>query len=107
MHDANHLVQTLAFTLFVVLLGVCVMTTGYRVVDLRRRGVGVPLLLTRDVIVFAFLTLPFVLIFGARMLGLGPSLTGNVGWTLLTSGLAIAALVVFLAYEWLVIGRRD
>lgn len=104
--DDVRALQGAAFVLFTVLAAVCAVTTAVRAADLRRRGIGIPILLVRDVITFALLALPFALILGVRATGRGPMVADSIVWTVVTSVPAITALVIFLAFEAFVVGRR-
>jgi hypothetical protein len=98
--------QAVVFLVFTGLMLASAVSVSARALDLRRSGRRIPLLLFRDVIVFGLLAVPFSAILFVRAMGLGPQLTGDLTWTLVTSTPAITALIVFLLFEGFVVGRR-
>lgn len=99
-------VQALFFLTFTALLVACATSVTIRAIDLHRAKEPVPILLYRDLAFLVLLAFPFVAILFVRWQGLGPSLAGDLTWTIVTSTPAVAALVIFLAFEVTVVGRR-
>lgn len=99
-------VQALFFLTFTALLVACAVSVTVRAIDLRAAKQPVPILLWRDLAFLILLAFPFVAILFARWQGLGPQLVGDLTWTVVTSVPAIAALVLFIAAEILIVGKR-
>jgi hypothetical protein len=102
----NETVAAICLSLFVLLLTVAAVTTGARVIYLKRHNQPLPTLLIRDVIVKTSLSWAFLSIAIVRAFGLGPLVAGHVWWTLLTSIPPIFGAAVYVYYELFVIGRR-
>jgi hypothetical protein len=92
----------LLFTLGLVL---STWRIAWRLVRFIQTGTPVPRLLPRDLTFFTGMLLPFLLILGARGLGLGEEVRGQLWWILLTGVPAVIAVGVFTFYEWFVIER--
>ena len=98
--------NAVAFVLFTVLLLVGTGSTIARGLRYRRAGLPLPVLWARDRDLVAGLALPFVLIFGARVLGYGPNVAGQLWWTLLTAIPAIYGVGRYVWFELFVIEKR-
>lgn len=101
-------VQGIILVAFTTLLVVGALSTVARAIDLRRRGRRLPTLLVRDIVVLVGLAWPFVAIAFVRAFALGPLVTGQLWWVLVTSIPPLFAIATYVFYEVAVVGRpRD
>lgn len=102
-------VNAAALALFVLGLVLGVGSTGFRVIQLWMRGHNRPQLIYRDLAVFGLLCFTFLLIGIARVLG-WQIMTwpdgARLAWTVLTAAPAVAAVWVYVYFEFRVIGHR-
>lgn len=98
------LVNRVALLLFSlgVLLGFG--STAFRLVRLHRAKIRLPRLIWRDVAVFAGLALAFLAIGVHRVLG--APFSAEVWWAASTATVAIAAVWIYVIYEFFVVGHR-
>jgi hypothetical protein len=97
-------INAAGFTLFVVGLTACVVSVGFRMIQFARAGIPQPRLIWRDVAVFGLLTLDFLIVLAHRVAGL--PFAREVWFSLLTVGLALAAVAIWLHYELAIIGHH-
>lgn len=95
-----------AFSLFVLLLLVGAGSTLARGERYRRAGMRLPVLWGRDRDLLLGLTLPFVLIMGARALGYSGGLSTQLWWTMLTAAPALYGVARYVYFELFVIERQ-
>lgn len=98
-------INGLAATLFLVLLCAGFARTMARVREYRRAKKDRPAILTRDAIDKTGLVMSFGAIIIVRALNLGPYVTDNVLWALVTDIGGIMSVAVYAYYEWFVIER--
>lgn len=91
---------------FTGLLVVGSVTTGARALELKRRHLSLPTLLTRDLICWTGLAWPFVAIGFVRAWDLGPLVSGQIPWLLLTGIPPLIAAATYVWFELRVIGKR-
>lgn len=70
-----------------------------------KEGIPPPVLLIRDSFLMVGLAFPFVVIMAARVFAVPREVTQTVPWVLMTSGPAVAALAVYVYFEFFVIGK--
>jgi hypothetical protein len=91
---------------FTALLVMGSLTTGARALELKRRGLSLPTLLTRDLICWTGLAWPFVLIGLVRAWDLGATVAGRIDWLLITGVPPLIAAATYVWFELRVIGKR-
>ncbi len=97
--------DAIVFVTFVVLLVVITGWTSVRWLRYRRAHLPVPLLLKRDVIFWAGLSVPIGSLFLARFLG-WTGLAYNLGWLLVTTVPFFVGMGVFAYLEVFIIDRQ-
>jgi hypothetical protein len=97
-------INAAGFTIFVVGLMACVVSVAYRMIQFARAGIPQPRLIWRDVAVFGLLTLDFLVVLAHRVAGL--PFADEQWFALLTVGLAVGAVAIWLHFEVAVIGHR-
>jgi hypothetical protein len=102
-------VTFIAFVLFSIAVFVGATSTLVRAIRYTHAGQAWPRLLIRDLLMVGGLGVVLALILGARALGLGAFLVGNVPWAVFTGVIAVASVAAYDFYELFIIekGSRD
>lgn len=107
--DLVDVVNSVVFLVWWLFVLVGFVSTASRVAYYRAKGFRMPLLLFRDVSLFAGLAISFGLIIGARAvdLALVINLRDSLAWSVLTSAPALYGVAVFVYFEVFVIEKGN
>lgn len=99
------LLNTIIFLVFTACLMAGAVRTYVRAAQYRHSGLKIPLILWRDLIFVGGLTLPLMLILGARALGLIQNVINHTWWVLVTSTPALIAVITYGLFEFFIIDK--